>query len=250
MYLNLLNCMRSVLTLAVMITGCSQLNPMEDGVPLGGLMPGGSAVFPHMRTYRERAFENVVRQRTDFSCGAAALGTVLKYAYGMNLDESEMIERLYTVSDPALARQRGFSLLDMKKYLTTIGMQGVGYRINYESLYQVRVPVIVLLNMGGYEHFLVVRKATPDGIYVADPALGNRTLPTDLFRNDWQFQVIFAVIGKGYIPDNVLVSLEKPLSTKQQVRSLMPAFNPVGEEILSSTAASVLPGLLVSGFSN
>ena len=238
-----------IFVLAV-ISGCAQQNLPDQGLPLPGILPGGGTIFPEIRTYRERGFENVVRQHTDFSCGAAALGTVLKYAYGMNVDEPEIIEGMYKVSNPEIARQRGFSLLDMKNYLTTIGMEGVGYRISYKSLYRVRVPVIVLLNMGGYEHFVVVRKATPDGVYVADPALGNQTLPSDLFRNDWQYQVIFAVIGKDYQRDNVLVSLEKPLNTKQQVRSLLPAFNPVGAQMLSSTAPIVLPGQLVSGFSN
>jgi uncharacterized protein len=244
-----LNYLISVLILAV-IGGCGQQNRADQGIPLGGILPGGGAVFTQMRTYRERGFENVVRQQTDFSCGAAALGTILKYAYDMNVDEQQIIQGMYKVSNPVIARQRGFSLLDMKNYLTTIGMQGVGYRINYASLYQVRVPVIVLLNMGGYEHFVVVRKATPDGVYVADPALGNGTLPTDMFQDDWQFNVIFAVIGQDYVPDNVLVSIEKPLGTKQEVRSLLPAFNPVNAQMLSSTAPIAFPGQFVSGFSN
>ena len=234
----------------VLLAGCSPVNPAEDGVAMGGFLPGGAAVFPRISSYRDEAFANIVRQHTDFSCGAAALATILKYAYGMDITEPEMIRGLFRVSDPQTARQRGFSLLDMKSYLETIGMQGAGYQVSFAALLKVRVPVIVLLNMRGYEHFVVVRHATPDAVFVADPALGNRGMPSDLFQQDWQYGVIFAVIGKQYIPDNVLVSTEKPLNLDQQVRSLTPAFNPLGDWVLATTLPASSVGLLVQGATN
>ena len=234
-----------MLLLMLAILGCSNAGP-EEGLPLGGVMPGAGFIFPHMTTYRDQIFANVVRQHTDFSCGAAALATILKYAYDMKINEKEVFLGMYAVSDKSVVQQRGFSLLDMKKYLDTIGMQGVGYKVVPESLYQVKVPVIVLLNMGGYEHFVVMRKVTPNGVFVADPALGNRALPNDIFFNDWQLGVIFAVISSKYNPENPLILLEKPLSPNQQVRSLMPAFNPVSEQILSTVIVSAMPGLRIN----
>jgi predicted double-glycine peptidase len=229
-----------ILALMAAMLGCSSAGS-GDGLPLGGVLPGMGAIYPQMTTLRDQTFVNVVRQHTDFSCGAAALATILRYGYGMNVDEKEVFTGMYEVSDKATVRQRGFSMFDMKKYLETIGMQGAGFQIAPSALYQVKVPVIVLLNMGGYEHFVVMRKATPNGVFVADPALGNRQMPNDLFYKDWQRSVIFAVIGPKYIPENVLVTTEKPLSPNQETRNLIPAFNPLSEVTLASL--TVIPGL-------
>ena len=220
---------------------CSHAGSDGGGLSMGGVLPGAGAIHPQMTTLRDQTFAHVVRQRTDFSCGAAALATILKYAYNMDIDERQVFFGMYAVSDQAQVRQRGFSLLDMKAYLKTIGMQGVGFKVTTEALYQVKVPVIVLLNMNGYEHFVVMRKATPDGVYVADPALGNREMPNDLFFKDWQYSVIFAVIGPKYDPENVLVLWQRELNVNQQVRNLMPAFNPLNEATLQTI--TIIPGL-------
>ncbi len=225
---------------AAALSSCSDATP-SDGLPLPGVLPGTAAIYPQMTTFRDQTFVNVVRQHTDFSCGAAALATILKYAYHMNIDEKEVFLGMYAVSNKATVRQRGFSLLDMKNYLDTIGMEGAGFKVAPDALEKVKVPVIVLLNMNGYEHFVVMRKATPDGVYVADPALGNRLMPNDLFYHDWQLSVIFAVISPKYDPENVLVMVEKPLGTKQQTRNLMPTFGPLSQQFLSNV--SVIPGL-------
>jgi predicted double-glycine peptidase len=221
-----------------MLSACSHAAESERGIPIGGPLPGSAAIFTQVVSYRDQRFNHVVRQQTDFSCGAAALTTLLKYAYGMDVTEREVFFGMYAVSDPAILQQRGFSLLDMKRYLDSIGMQGVGYRIKESELYRIKVPVIVLLNIGGYEHFVVMRKALPTGVYVADPALGNRQIALSSFMHDWQFQVIFAVISPGYDPDNPLLVTEKPMSANQQARELLPAFNPLTQHILSTIAVN------------
>ncbi len=210
---------------------------------MGGVLPGGSAIFPHITTFRDQKYRNMVRQIWDFSCGAAALATVLKYAYGMDLTENQVFRAMYAVGDQAQIRTRGFSMLDMRKYLDTIGLNGVGYRVNANQLYGLRVPVIVLLNIGGYEHFVVLRKATPDGMWVADPSLGNRVMDRDAFVHDWVQSAIFAVVGANYNPNNQLVNIDKPLNTRQQVRALIPQLDPMPQSELS--VLSVNPGFIV-----
>jgi uncharacterized protein len=218
-------------------------DPLPPEVPMGGVLPGGSAIFPHITTFKDQKYRNMVRQIWDFSCGAAALATVLKYAYGMDVSENQVFRAMYSVGDQAQIRNRGFSMLDMRKYLDTIGLQGVGYRVDANALYGLRVPVIVLLNIGGYEHFVVLRKATPAGMWVADPSLGNRLMEREAFLRDWVQGAIFAVIGANYNPNNVLVNIDKPLSTRQQVRALIPQLDPMPQSELS--VLSVNPGFIV-----
>src|SRR5699024_9500218 len=117
-----------------------------------------------------------VRQEKDFSCGAASVATILKFAYDRDVSREQVLHGMLRMSDPASVRVRGFSMLDMKRYVEALGFRGVGYRVTLEKLLQVRVPVIILLNMNGYEHFVVLRKTAPGHVFVADPALGNRML--------------------------------------------------------------------------
>ena len=50
-------------------------------------LPGGGLVYKQVQSIRERRFADLVEQKTDFSCGAAALATILEKAYGAPLDE-------------------------------------------------------------------------------------------------------------------------------------------------------------------
>jgi predicted double-glycine peptidase len=230
------------LGLMAAFVGCASNGPSQQGVAMGGILPGGAAIFPHTTSVIEQKYVDVVRQRDDFSCGAAAVATILKYAYKRDLNEVEVLRGMLAVSNVAQVRQRGFSMLDMRNYLETQGLQGTGFKVSSEQLYQVRVPVIVLLNVNGYEHFVVMRKATPGNVYLADPALGNRAIPFNTFLRDWQRGIIFSVIGTDYDQDNPLVTVEKPLGVNQMSRNFVPAFNPVSQQTLSRVF--VAPGFV------
>src|SRR5260221_11202962 len=76
--------------------------------------------------------ENVVIQAYDLSCGAAALGTLLRYAFGEPVTEKEiargLISRKETMEHPELVQIRqGCSLLDLKGTVETLGYKGVGH---------------------------------------------------------------------------------------------------------------------------
>jgi uncharacterized protein len=230
-----------VLGIMAAFIGCAN-NGSSQGTPMVGVLPGGAAIFPHTTSVIDQKYVHVVRQRDDFSCGAAAVATILKYAYNRDLSEVQVLRGMLAVSDVAEVRKRGFSMLDMRNYLETQGLQGDGFKVSGEQLYQVRVPVIVLLDVNGYEHFVVLRKATPGNVYLADPALGNRAIPFDSFLRDWQRRIIFSVIGTGYDQDNRLVTVEKPLNANQISRNFVPAFNPVSQQTLSGIF--VAPGFI------
>ena len=61
-------------------------------------LPGGTLVYKPVQSIRERRFANIVQQKTDFSCGAAALATVLKQAYWLDVDEAHIIEGMLALS--------------------------------------------------------------------------------------------------------------------------------------------------------
>lgn len=181
----------------------------------GSLADGAQTSFARpARSWKEMRFDGIVRQQTDFSCGAAALATIFNAGYGQRTSEQQVLVNMLKVADPDVVREKGFSLLDMKRYTRAIGMVGEGYAVPYDALAQLRVPAIALLNIKGYKHFVVIRRAARDHISLADPALGNRTIGRRQFERDWN-GVVFVVLGNSYNPDNALRNPPSPLSARR-----------------------------------
>lgn len=175
---------------------------------------GGVKVKKRVESMEEIKFRNVVRQHTDFSCGAASLATILKYAYGMKVDELSVMQGLMQVSDPKIVMRKGFSLLDLKKYAESLGFRARGYRVTLERLMSIRVPTIVMLELDGYKHFVVLKRIADGRAYIADPSRGNRVIGEHEFLDAWVTRTVFAVIGSGFKRDTVLLEMNDPPSAR------------------------------------
>ena len=186
--------------------------PLHAGeVAFNGVLPNGALYSGKIESMKERRFRNLVRQQTDYSCGAAALATILKHAYHLNTDEATVIEGMMGVSDPELVKQRGFSLLDIKRYVESLGMRGRGYRIDEDRLANLRVPGLVLMDVRGFRHFVVLKQVRDGMAEVADPILGNRVVPMAEFLQSWPTRAVFVVIGSDFDRNTVLLQpAEKP----------------------------------------
>ncbi|TVT83075.1 C39 family peptidase [Pseudomonas sp. H3(2019)] len=200
----------------VFLAGLSEAGQMPLSV-----LPGGAVVFKPVQSMRERKFADLVQQKTDFSCGAASLATILRQAYWLDVTEAQIIEGMLAHSDQNLVRVQGFSMLDMKHYVESIGMRARGYRVAPEGLTSVAIPVIVLMDIRGYKHFVVMQKAEKDWVYIGDPVLGHRRFKFDDFVKGWN-GIIFAVIGQGYDKTNVLRDPPLPLTAKNRINTFSP----------------------------
>lgn len=174
-------------------------------VGFSGVLPNGALLQQRVESMQERRFRHVVRQHTDYSCGAAALATILKYAYHLDADEATVIEGMMGVADPGLVRERGFSLLDIKRYVESMGMRGRGYRVDESRLRNLRVPGLVLMDVRGFRHFVVLKQVHGDFVEVADPILGNRSVPLPEFLASWPSRAVFIVIGSDFDRNTVLL---------------------------------------------
>ncbi len=163
---------------------------------------------------RERRYQDIVQQRFDFSCGAAATATILRYAYDLDVNEVDVILGLAQIANEELAKEKGYSLLDIRHYVETLGLRGRGYELPPEMLAKLRIPTIALLDLRGYKHFVVIRKITEDSVHVGDPALGNRIMPMKDFMASWNGSV-FAILGRGFDRDTVLSRPEPPLTARK-----------------------------------
>ena len=150
----------------------------------------GHAVARPVRTVLEIRRDQVMIQKWDLSCGAAALGTLLRYQFGKSVTEREIATGLIKLGDyvnqPERVKiQQGFSLLDMKRYVEAQGFEGVGLgQLTIDDLIA-RAPVIIPINPLGYNHFVVFRGVMGNRVLLADPAWGNRTMTIDKFQRAW-----------------------------------------------------------------
>lgn len=202
------------MALALALAGCVSAPNQPTAIWFGQIAPDGQTQPVAVKSWTSLKFNNLVRQQTDFSCGAAALATIFNYAYGKSATEQQVLTNMFKVADPDIVREKGFSLLDMKRYVQAIGMQAEGYQVEYSALQSLKVPGIVLLSIKGYKHFVVLRRVTDDIVYIGDPALGNRIMPRADFERAWN-KVVFVVVGEGFDPDSVLMNPPEPLSARR-----------------------------------
>ena len=99
----------------------------------------------------------------------------------------------------------GFSLLDIKRYVESLGMRGRGYRVNEEKLRSLRVPSLVLMDVNGFRHFVVLKQVRDELVEIGDPILGNRVVPLPEFLDAWPSRAVFVVIGSDFDRNTVLL---------------------------------------------
>lgn len=150
----------------------------------------GSGHRPAVQSLLEIRQDHVVIQEWDLSCGAAALTTLLRYQHGMDITEREvalaMINRNDYIENPDLLQIRqGFSLLDLKLFTDSTGLIGNGFGgLEFENLLEM-APILVPVNLEGYNHFVIFRGIAGNRVLLADPAWGNRVLPKEKFLESW-----------------------------------------------------------------
>jgi predicted double-glycine peptidase len=169
----------------------------DSRVQLVGFAGGGNGAFSvRVDSLKDVRFGTVVRQQQDWSCGSAAVATLLTYHYNHPVSESEALEAMYARGNQRRIRREGFSLLDMKVYLEALGYQANGFETSLERLARVRVPAIVIINDQGYNHFVVVKGLRHDSVLLGDPAKGNRVLSRESFEAMWENRIVFVITSR------------------------------------------------------
>jgi len=182
---------RSAAMLVSMLAVCSGPPEARAGTIW---LPGaeGVSVVP-VDSLRERKFSDVIRQQYDFSCGSAALATLLTYHYDRRTDERTAFGAMYAAGDKDKITAAGFSLLDMKRYLESIGYQADGYQATLDKLVAAAVPAIALINHKGYRHFVVVKGIRNGEVLIGDPALGLKYMSRVEFDAIWDNGILFII---------------------------------------------------------
>ncbi|MEP7186306.1 MAG: C39 family peptidase [Rhodanobacter sp.] len=154
--------------------------------------PGGSFTL-HLTSLKEARYLNTIHQKYDFSCGSAAVATLLTYQYNYPVDEQTAFEQMYAHGDREKIKREGFSLLDIKRFLQANGFDADGFDVPLDKLRRDRLPAIVLINEHGYHHFVVIKGLTDSRVLVGDPAKGTRSMPLSQFRQLWKSHLVFVI---------------------------------------------------------
>ena len=152
-----------------------------------------------VHSVQERRFEHVIRQQYDFSCGSAALATLLTYHYADPTTERKTFDLMYQRGDQAKIAKSGFSLLDMKTYLAENNYEADGYEASLDTLANAGVSAIALINYRGYQHFVVVKGLKDDKVLIGDPALGTRVTTRTEFESMWPTRILFIIRNKSAV---------------------------------------------------
>jgi len=157
-------------------------------------------------------YRNIVRQAYDYSCGSAALTTILQHYLGRNFQERQVMEGLlhYGESDRIVDR-RGFSMLDMKRLVTALGFPAGGFKAELKDLIELDHPAIVPIHYSGFKHFVVVKTIKDGRVYIADPSKGNITFTLARFQEKWDQNVLFVIFPGDTKPVDGLELREEDL---------------------------------------
>ena len=143
---------------------------------------------------------HVVKQKLDYSCGAAALATLMRNYFDEDTSEKEILALLdirikdLPKKEKKRKKENGFSLLDLKAVANLKGYQAAGFRLTLDQLRKLNTPVIVFVKPLGYHHFAVLRGVVGDRVFLADPTRGNLRLNSARFEEEYS-GIVF-VLGR------------------------------------------------------
>jgi predicted double-glycine peptidase len=146
-----------------------------------------------VHSMKELRYRSTTRQQYDFSCGSAALATLLTYHYGYPISETTAFKAMWDRGDQAKIRREGFSLLDMQRYLADIGFKADGFTVPLQKLVDNGLPAIVLISERGYNHFVVIKGAEDGRILLGDPSNGTRAVTREHFEAIWPTRLLFVI---------------------------------------------------------
>lgn len=149
----------------------------------------------HVRvvTLKEARFRNTIRQQYDFSCGSAAVATLLTYQYDFPVSEQTAFAEMFAHGNRAKISKQGFSLLDIKRFLDALGFEADGFIAPLQKLQQAHLPAIVLIDEHGYHHFVVIKGMLAGRVLIGDPARGTRSIPLPEFEKAWTNHLVFVI---------------------------------------------------------
>ncbi len=158
--------------------------------------------FDNFKSYEELKFKNMVKQKSEYTCGLATLSITLNEFYGYKLEEEEMID---SYLEEIIERESAVSFADLKKISEDNNFMALGFKMNYLALKEISsegsLPLIIhLSSIDSYKdigHFVVLIGIYKDYLIIKDPAYGNYVEKKESFMDRWSGNVLLVRPLKG-----------------------------------------------------
>lgn len=193
-------------------------------------LPSGGLFRVPVTSLKEARSRTTVLQQYDFSCGSAAVATLLSFHYRHPVSEQMAFQAMFERGDQAKIRQEGFSMLDMKNFLASLGYEADGFREPVTKLADTGLPAIALIQDKGYYHFVVIKGVRDGRVLLGDPALGLRAMSISEFEALWPNRILFVVLNRTEMAQANLPA-EWAVKPRAQVRGLA-ASQPLLNELM------------------
>lgn len=195
------------LAAAAFLSRSGALPAGQDGPPQAQASPPSAPLRDpehsfrrHVRSWLELQRQNVAMQQRDYSCGAAALATLLRYHWADNVTETQILREVVAMLTAEEMKERiknGLALTDLRRVSVRMGYLATIGRLKFENLRESKIPLIVGIIVNNYDHFVVYRGTDGYYVYLADPARGNVRTPIPEFLKQWQKNLALVVVKPG-----------------------------------------------------
>ena len=167
-----------IAVIACLLTGCAS----------AGTDASAGGTPPPFQTWQALRFASVVRQQTDFTCGAASLSTISEHYFKRPITEAQFTQTMHARYTDEVWREKekdGLSLLDMKLAAEKLGFKAEGVKMTIDDALDLQGPIIIHLDKGYVKHFSVLRGIRGDRAYLSDPVIGNVRIPLYRLAEQW-----------------------------------------------------------------
>jgi uncharacterized protein len=138
----------------------------------------------------------------DWSCTSSSISTVLNRKFGDIKLEIDVMSGLFNHGSKALIDEReGFSLLDMKQYVESLGYQGNGVMLDRAGFIELftapehrnALPAIILVNYANKKRVVVLSGGNTHYVFIDDPAFGRYKIDFFEFLSILDEEVVFII---------------------------------------------------------
>jgi predicted double-glycine peptidase len=131
----------------------------------------------------EIIFKGIIKQSHDYSCGSAALSTLVSGLIENSQISEELVIQNINASEGA--EEHGYSAADLAKVAAKLGYPAEWRKIAKTELPKIKLPVLLLIGLNSdFPHYVVLKGVRNQIAYLADPTRGNIRIPYELLSHE------------------------------------------------------------------
>jgi len=133
-----------------------------------------------VQSWKQLRDEGIEKQDLDYSCGSAAVATILRSYYGVEVYEKDILKEVEKLGNDGAA-----SFSDLQEAVQTFGFKATGISTDFDTLKTIKIPALLYLKYRDQDHFSVLRGISDSHVLLADSSWGNRTFTAHQFSKLW-----------------------------------------------------------------